>query len=295
MSRRAWLAGLALLLTACATAVVPVAPSVVFDTAKSPRLPARLKYGLFVTTARLDDVEHGPFVLDTGAFALTLDTRLADRLGVTRPGHTVIRQLVRFGTVGAIEIGPVVFRRAEVSIVDLSAPAKTFGETLAGVLGYPLFAAAVVEVDYPRQTVTCFDPKTYRLPRGEWQPLVLNGWHAGISARFEAGVEGIFMVDTGSNHPGVHLKARFLERHPLLVLRDGGKSKSVRIGGVRETLVGRISWLEVGGRQFKGPAVTFDPPGDDDPLFDGTIGYGLLRDFVVVFNYPERKIAFLDP
>jgi len=132
LSRRAWLAGLALLLTACATAVVPVAPSVVFDTAKSPRLPARLKYGLFVTTARLDDVEHGPFVLDTGAFALTLDTRLADRLGVTRPGHTVIRQLVRFGTVGAIEIGPVVFRRAEVSIVDLSAPAKTFGETLAG-------------------------------------------------------------------------------------------------------------------------------------------------------------------
>jgi len=35
------------------------------------------------------------------------------------------------------------------------------------------------------------------------------------------------------------------------------------------------------------------PP--NDPLFDGTIGYGLLRDFVVVFNYPERKIAFLDP
>jgi len=61
-----------------------------------------------------------------------------------------------------------------------------------------------------------------------------------------------------------------------------------------ETLIGRVSWLEVGGRRFTGPPVTVDPPGDDDPLFDGTTGCGVLRDFVVVFSDPERKIAFLD-
>jgi aspartyl protease len=298
--RRAWLSGLALLLLLLAACLTPGAPSVVVDTAKGASLPTRIKHGLFVTTARIDGVEHGPFVVDSGAFALTLDTRFAESLRLRlfdRRRDSEIQQSVGFATVASLDVGPIAFRNARVSVVDLSAPAAAFGERLAGVLGYPLFAAAVVEVDYPRRAVRCFDPTSYRLPRGAWQPLVLRQWHAGVAVRLDGNIEGAFMLDTGSNQR-LHFYAPFVERHRLLEIRDVGKGKVVRITGEHDMLTGRVSWLELGGRRFERPQVSFDPPQTPPrgagQLFDGVIGYGLLRDFVVVFNYPGGKIAFLD-
>jgi hypothetical protein len=37
----------------------------------------------------------------------------------------------------------------------------------------------------------------------------------------------------------------------------------------------------------------FVPAPREATSFDGIIGQGFLREFVVVFNYPARKIAFL--
>jgi len=68
------------------------------------------------------------------------------------------------------------------------------------------------------------------------------------------------------------------------------------VKGDAETLAGRIAWFEFAGRRFETPIVQFDLPTNpsaSQARLAGVIGRGFLREFVVVFNYPESKIALL--
>ena len=52
-----------------------------------------------------------------------------------------------------------------------------------------------------------------------------------------------------------------------------------------------MAWVEVAGRRFEKPTVVFAGRRRYDSL--GSIGQGLLRNFTVIFNYPESRIALL--
>jgi hypothetical protein len=285
-----------LLLAACLT---PGPPSVVVNRTPAAQLPARFKQGVFLATVRIDGVARGPFVVDTGSSSLVVDVKLAEALRLRYQGSSrqpELGQTINYATVTALEVGPVVLRNTPVVVLDLSAVSAGVGEKVGGVLGHPFFAAAVVEVDYPRQSVRGFDPKTYRLPRGDWQPLTLKGPHPGVIARLDGNAEGLFLLDTGSTYT-VHFLAPFVQRHQLLEIRDTRKTKVLRVSGEHDIFAGRISWFELGGRRFESPSVVFSAPGtpptEISQRFDGIIGYGLLREFVVVFDYQSARVALL--
>jgi hypothetical protein len=213
-------------------------------------------------------------------------------------------------------------QNTRVAVVDFSSLTSAFGERLAGLLGYPFFAKAVIEVNYPQQSISCFDPQHYRLPRGEWQPLTLktNRWEKPnqdtetvidtwrrfsqvrnqyflptVTARFEGDVEGLFLVDTGSTST-VHFLADFVQKHHLLDDRDTSKAKRLGVSGEAEIFRGKIAWFELAGHRFEEPTVGFRLPNTSESWLPeelaGIIGQGLMREFIVVFNYPESKIAF---
>jgi hypothetical protein len=61
---------------------------------------------------------------------------------------------------------------------------------------------------------------------------------------------------------------------------------------------GRIGWFEIAGHRFVDPEVSFSLAKTGvlaNPFSAGNIGGAFLRQFRIVFNYGERKIAFIEP
>jgi hypothetical protein len=262
------------------------------------RLITRVNQGLFLTTVRIGDREAGPFLIDTGADRIYLDSELAKSLNLSFWAETIhpeTKQKFKWGTVPSIEVGPLTFQNTDVAVVDLSAVTPIFGERVAGLLGHPFFAQAVVEIDYPTGAITCFDPKTYRLPQGDWVPLTFQDGRPVIAARLDGNLDGQFLLDTGNNS-AVLFHGDFVQKHALLDHRVTSRRTMVRADGRYEALTGKLAWFEFAGQRFEQPSVDFDPP--DAPArhprgLAGTIGRGFLGRFTIVFNYPESKIAFL--
>jgi hypothetical protein len=256
-----------------------------------------VKRGLFFTKARIGNREAGPFLIDTGASDLFLDVELAKALKLSFWGEREdpeTKQKIKIGTLTSLEVGPMTLQNTRVVVMDFSSVTAVFGERLAGVLGYPFFAKAVIEVDYPNKSISCFDPQHYRLPRGAWQPLTLRRNRPTLTARLEGNVEGWFLLDTGSTSTVVFLP-EFVQKHALLANRDVTKVKHLRVSGEYEMFAGKIAWFELAGHRFDKPTVRFRLPNTSEAHLPaglaGIIGQGLMRDFIVVFNYPESKVA----
>jgi Aspartyl protease len=298
MFRLAFLCCFTLLLTGCSTLG---REKVVINEPADAELTTTVKRDLFFTRARIGGREAGPFLIDTGVSDLFFDVELAKALNLSLWGknvHRETKQQIKFGTVASLEIGPMVLQNTRVAVLNFSSLTPAFGERLAGLLGYPFFAKAVIEVNYPKQSISCFDPQHYRLPRGEWQPLTLKSNRPALTARFEGNRDGLFMLDTGSTAT-VHFFPGFIEKHALLDHRDVSKATRSRVSGAYELLVGEIAWFELAGRRFEKPTVGFRlpnrPESEGTEGFAGVIGHGFMREFIVVFNYPESKVALLRP
>jgi hypothetical protein len=296
MVRRCLIGALTLLLGGC---LMRGSGTAVYDATADTRLATTARSRLLLTTVRIGGRDARPFLIDTGSTVNVLDTELAETLPVRvlqARYDAESRQTIRFATVSDLTVGPVTLRDPAVAIMDLSPITHGFGERVAGVLGYPFFAKAVVEVDYVRQSVSCFDPAGYRLPRGVWQPLIMRMQLPGMAATMDGDVKGVFVVDTGSNIT-VQFFSHFVRDQPRLEIRNVVPARDLRLGGEHDVLAGQIAWFELSGRRFQRPRVLFQKP--DGPVlraatsFDGIIGESFLREFVVVFNYPAGTIAFL--
>jgi len=294
-ARLVCLHALVLALVACATLG---RPTVVIDERADARLAITVTQGLFTTRARIGPLEAGPFIIDSGADRLYLDSEVAR---VLNPASWSARDSagsppkVKWGELATFVVGPVTLQHTVVGVMDLSAASAAFGERFAGLLGYPFFANAVVEVDYRQQSIACFDPKTYRLPQGHWQPLTLIDNRPTIPARLEGNIEGQFLLDTGNTSTVLFFPA-FIQQHALLHNRNVRRVKHTSVRGDAEALAGRIAWFEFAGHRFEMPMVQFDVPNSPQASqmkLAGVIGRGLLREFNVVFNYPESKLALL--
>ena len=296
-TRARWLGLGFLLLFGCTT---PELPSVFVDRRVEARLVTRQRHGIFLTTVRIGDREAGPFALDTGSNQLVLDGELARTLGLRERGAGQDRatgRRVTFVTIPMLHVGRVVMRNTLAGVDDLSALTPAVGERLAGVLGSPFFAHAVVEFDYGRRTVSCFAPGTYALADEHWQPLRIDGERPVMTGRLDGHNEGRFLLDTASTAT-LHLAGSFLQKHVAIDIRDVRRTKEVRVSGEHEALEGTIGAFEFGGQRFERLRITFrrEPYAVDVDAtsgLDGIVGGGLLGRFVVVFDYAAARIALL--
>ncbi|MGE5848809.1 MAG: aspartyl protease family protein [Candidatus Methylomirabilota bacterium] len=271
---------------------------VVFDSNAIARLPTTVNRGLFLTKARIGNREAGPFMIDSGAAPLALDVELAKALNLSLwsgEKDPETKQTVEYGWLASFQVGPMTLRNVTVAVSDLGAMRMGLDERLAGVLGFPFFEKAVIEVDYSTGSVSCFDPKGYTLPRGEWQPLTLMDYRPTLTARLEGDIEGLFVLDTGSTGTAL-FHPDFVQKHALSEHRSFRRVKRYSWSGESEVLQAKIAWFELAGHRFEEPTVRFELPNTPRTKLAGLagiIGQGFLREFTVVFNYPESKIALL--
>ncbi len=282
-----------------------VAPACETPASFHPDLPAELKVRraatghLFVRpTIAGEDV--GWFLLDSGVGATLLTAELADRLGLEPFGEARLTgfgpdvHTTRYRRVPSLRLGPLeIHDFLALERVGPSMAGRILGERVDGVLGWDVFLRSIVVLDPAAGTIALHDPATF-VTKASWQPLTLHWNVPYVTARFEGGREGLFLLDTGAGNATVLFHADAVERLGLLEGRSVTPLAGGGAGGAVTLLEGSLEWFELAGVRHA-PAPARFSTGDDgeaDPYTLGFLGAGWLGDVELIFDYGGGRVAF---
>lgn len=264
-----------------------------FDGAANPELRGVTGAGegghLFVRPS-VDGQDVGWFHTDTGAPFVMLDTKVCDQLGLP------VLQDLGDGTLRKVEelsVGQIVLRNLLVFARDLSGMSAPEGSVRAGVLGGPVFAAAVTEFDYSAPALRVYDPSRYTTDR-QWRSMIVERVPM-VTASFPGG-EGRFFIDTGKSS-AVSFFSETGRAFSLLEGREVDEVANLTVTGETIELSTTLEWFELGGRRFENPQVQVKLPGTTNDDVTGALGFvgrGLFADRIVVFDYTGGRIAFAE-
>lgn len=272
-----------------------------FDAAKPPALAVkRARTGHLLVHPTVQGKDLGWFILDSGAGMTVIDRAMADQMDLPAFG-----EINAVGVGGAVktrmrkceqlELGPLTLKNPVLLELDLAAIGRAVGVPLAGIVGYQIFQAGVVEIDTTAPAVNLRDPTRFELTGdGRWQELFIDGNHPIVKGRIPPDEAGYFRLDTGAANT-VSFNSPVVER---LKLADGKNLGAARIeggvGGFQRSQAGRLDWLELAGRRFEKPSVTFSLAKTGafaDEHLMGNVGTGLLGRFIIVFDYGSQRVA----
>ena len=228
------------------------------------------------------------FLLDTGASSILVDTAVLKAAGIAGQGALEVRGATRSGglrvaTLPRIEIDGAVLDDVSVSSLDIG---SSVGGSLHidGILGYPFFASAVVEMDFAKHLLR-FGPPGSFVPQGTRVALDVDRELA--EATFRANdVVAPFIVDTGSVAEML-LYRPFVESHPGLVPRSRTNSFNYGLGGSNATYRTTLDAFDLAGFSLYHRAVDVVLAANGafaDRVDAGNVGLGVLRNFVATFD-----------
>jgi hypothetical protein len=246
----------------------------------------------------------GPFlcIFDTGgADLITPDTAKALTVKSVgqAPGTGAGEDVVDFGFVRGVsfQIGDLTLNNQSITVAPFEAGGvEGFDEK--GMVGFEVFRRFVTVVDYGARTLTFIDPAKFD-PKGAGAPVPFQFYAElpQVEGSFE-GVAGRFDIDTGSRveltltKPFVDANG-LVARHPKGVAAVDGWG----VGGRTRSYVTHASEMTLGPVRIKGLVADFSTQSKGalaDPNYIGNVGSGLLKRFVVTFDY-GHQIMYLKP
>ena len=158
--------------------------------------------GQVLVRPTVDGRDIGCFIIDTGAGSNTLDPKAMAKLKlkpIGTAGVTSVRGNEQSSIVQAtsIALGPMTIANPFFVTMQLGYVRDALGEDVFGIIGHDLLSRCVAEITLADDSIKLFDPKTYRLGSGSWQPLTFNESVPVIEGKFEGGRKGLFRIDTG--------------------------------------------------------------------------------------------------
>ncbi len=245
------------------------------------------------------------FLLDTGAQSILVDGAVLKAAGVEGQGSMEVRGAARSGGLSAavlprLEIDGAAMDEVVVSSLDI---ARNLGGGLHidGILGYPFFASALVEMDFAHHQLR-FGPPGSFVPQGTRVELDVDRELAEATLRVNDRLEAPFIVDTG-NSGEMLIYRPFLEAHPGVVPFSAASSWNYGIGGANATYRSSLDQVKVGEFALYRRSVDVVLAKEGafaDRVDAGNVGLGVLRNFVVTFDlgnaamYVARGEAFDD-
>ena len=249
---------------------------------------------------------RGPFefILDTGAGTSLLSTELAAQLSAkvlgSKEGQSAGGKIsVSLAKVESLAVGAAAINDLEVGIVDLSHIGKTVGAKIDGDLGYNFLRHFRVTIDYAKSEIAFDDSRRFdRIsPSGRTEvpmrlanpakPLILVDVYANQRGPFQ------FAIDTGTSTTAITpelAKELGVVSKPLGLGTTGGAHVAVTAGMMQSFMVGgaRIDDMSVVIADFF--TVLSEAVG---AKLDGIVGYNFLRNYTVVFDYPNERLTLL--
>ncbi|HEY1978041.1 MAG TPA: alpha/beta fold hydrolase [Candidatus Baltobacteraceae bacterium] len=273
--------------------------ALIFATTIAGSVPFSLQDHRIFVSATIGNA--GPFamIVDTGSSGLVVTPDVARRIGLAgKPAGYMTgagsgRVAATAVTVRGLRLGSVRFDAAQAFVGDLSAIRKAIGfKRLDGVIGYDQFKNLRMLVDADRRRLT-FSSAPLTVPAtAAVTPFTVDGGLPFVAAAVD-GVHGTFLVDTGDRSQLTLFKpfAQANDFFAFATVRNALTGQGV--GGplyadlLRTTLqafnttsTGVPTRLPVAS---KGAFASAD--------YAGSIGYGFLERFNVVFDYPDRRIV----
>ena len=255
--------------------------------------------GAFVPVVLNDGNTYG-FLLDTGFEDSVLDplTSATLKLQPTQ-AHSEVGPggRVRSSAVSSVSrtIGGVPLASSTLNSHDLSGFTPLYGHRLDGILGYDFFHQFVVILDYQHQRLTLCDPATFKPGNQKPIPLHLETHLPYIDTQIESPtgkpVQAALEIDSGKIDP-FSLDANFARHNGLITDPSALLGiKAVGETGPAHAWIARTRWLSFGNVFVTNPVMSVV---EEDADRAGQIGYGVLRRFIVTFDYPAR-LAWFEP
>ena len=262
-------------------------------------VPIRVRSGHVYVDVEINGQGPFHFLFDTGAVnVLTPDAAkrlaLSVRNGVEVTGTGGL-QSGGVATVDAVTLHGVTLSKQTFYLLALP-PGTSDDAPVDGLIGFEWLNRFPARLDYAGGTLTLFTgaypPETETRPASR---LLFRGRIPEVDGRID-GVDGRFTIDTGSA-ASLTLAAPFVAEHDLAARYHAvTRVMSGRgIGGPVYALAARAEQLDFGGVTARRP-VTFlsQQKSGTSARKDtaGNIGFGVLRQFTILFDYPRKRISF---
>jgi len=268
-------------------AFAPLAPRRL-DTDRVHTVPLVERYGHVGVTVRIANKDWF-FILDTGAQSILVDDSVLGAAGVTGQGAMEVRGAGRSGgletaTLPLLEVDGARMNDVVVSALDLSRDLAG-GMKIDGILGYPFFASALVELDFADHVLR-FGPPGSFVPKGTRIDLDVDRELAEANFQLNDRIDAPFIVDTG-NSSEMLLYRPFLDAHPGVVPFSAAASWNYGIGGTNATYRTSLDDLTVAGFHLyhrNVDVVLANTGAFADRVDAGNVGLGVLRNFDATFD-----------
>jgi hypothetical protein len=273
----------------------PPSPRAAWTFANAKPFPVTVTPRRILVDAFVNGVK-GRFILDTGASSIFLNESFADRANLEKLNVTGTAvglygaQRADTRRADSIQIGGNTLRNLIVVAQDFnSADYRGLDrQNYDGLLGYDVFAAAVIKLDFASSTMALSDPAVEQGdPAGLGILTDTSGWIPTIPMTLNRSLAVDAMLDTG-NPSTVVFGPDLLYKYHLRMARNIG----VR-AGFGSVECGNLETLQIGSITYYGEAACKI----DSPLVSGRkilLGLDFLRHFTVVFDYPRGRL-FLQP
>lgn len=238
-------------------------------------------------------------LFDTGGLNL-LTPQAAARLGLRSEGRMAARGVgeeqvdVGFAKAERLELGALRLDAPLFYVMDLGDLPAVEGFHFDGLVGYEVFNRLGVRIDYANGRLTLTHPDDVRAPDDAIAiPFTLDGRIPVVEGEID-GLAAKLSIDTGSR-ASLSLHSPFVREHGL-VERYGARFETVNgwgVGGPSRSWPVRAQRVRVGGAEVLdvvADLVTSEKGALANPGISANVGSGLLRRFVVDFDYRARMI-----
>src|ERR1700733_8683176 len=183
-------------------------------------------------------------------------------------------------------------------VLDMAGFEDGMGVHFDCVLGLPLFAQYVVEIDYTKRLITLYDPGSFEY-RGSGRAVPLQ---VAVPPTVEVGivtpdgrtVKAAVALDLGSDAI-LDFQPSFQSKHHIM---QAGQAEvpidEIGLSGEFHMSIVRLPSVEFAGYKLDKPLVAFmhTAPGPSLSANDGFVGSSLLHRFTVIFDYSRERVIF---
>ncbi len=275
---------------------------------KKLNIPFRLVRNLVVVQLKINNKGPFNFIMDTGVGVMIItDPSLIDSLKICKNHILRLRGFGEGDDFEAYATAPLQIDIPGLTSYNVAAAilkkdnfglSNFAGMPIHGLLGYEFFSNLAVKVNFGDSTLTVYRPKDVRLfGKGERIPLSIEDRKPYVEANVYlpngSELKRKLIVDLGAGHP-ISLENMDNNRPKKCIEANLGVGFNGPINGY----LSRINEVELGKYKIKNPISSF--PVDDSigkyELIkrDGNLGIGLLKRFIVVFDYTDSAI-YLKP
>ena len=208
------------------------------------------------------------------------------------------KQDVGLTRVAKVDIGGIVVDDQVFATIALDGAIQRIEgqDQVAGLVGYELFKRFPVRIDYDRSRLVFYDPPAFKYAgTGVRVPFQFHDHVPQVEGSVD-GIAGRFDIDTGAR-TSLTLAAPFVDRNGL-VAKYGATTELIAgagVGGPSRARLARASLLRLGDIEVAKPVTYLSLAKGGafaDPALAGNVGYGVLRQFNIVFDYANGVLWF---